>query len=79
MVEILDSNFDYKNSVDFFNKEEFTVKYGEDFYKDICENFENIWYATLGDAIHCIGVSGCFHEAINEAYAQKASKDSSSF
>tara|TARA_B100001769_G_C21828497_1_gene450042 strand:- start:366 stop:638 length:273 start_codon:yes stop_codon:yes gene_type:complete len=51
MGEILDSSFDYCNSVYFDDGEEFIEKYGEKLYRKSIQLFEDEWHAMLGEAI----------------------------
>ena len=65
MADILDSNFDYDNSVDFDNPEEFVDQYGQKLYDKTIEIFKKKWYHVLGEAIS-YGFP-CFQECLVEA------------
>jgi len=65
MADILDSNFDYQNNVDFNNPEEFIDQYGQKLYDKTIEIFKNKWFTNLGEAIQNGFPS--FQECIEEA------------
>ena len=51
MADLLDSNFNYENTVDFDDPQAFTDKYGQELYDKTIEVFKEKWYTVLGEAI----------------------------
>ena len=51
MADLLESNFNYENTVDFDDPGAFTNKYGQELYDKTIEVFKEKWYTVLGEAI----------------------------
>ena len=69
VADILDSNFNYTNNVEFDNPEEFTDKYGQEIYNKTIEIFKYKWFEVLGEAIQYGFPS--FQECLEEALDAK--------
>ena len=68
MAEILDSNFDYENLVNFYNPHEFVDQYGQELYDKTLEIFKHCWYKALGKTIEWDYYgNGLWAECIQEA------------
>ena len=51
VVKDFDSNFDYKNLIQYKDPDFLKKKYGEKLFKEFTDWFEDTWYTVLGDAI----------------------------
>ncbi len=67
MADILESNFDYENTVDFDDPDEFVDHYGQKLYDKTIEIFKEKWYRVLGEAIQYgfPSFQECLVEALN--------------
>lgn len=67
LASSIDENFDYQNMIKFNNESELRSQYGDQFYEEFHNYFENVWFSAIGETIQFMFTPDVLSDAVRHA------------
>jgi len=67
LASSMDEHFDYQNKIEFVNESELRSQYGDQFYEEFHNYFENVWFSAIGETIQSLFTPDILSDAVRHA------------